>query len=55
VLLCVAGAATLAAVKWGLKDDGVACVAVMLAALIGARLLSAKSVVLAHQLVGQRD
>ncbi|BBZ32232.1 acyltransferase family protein [Mycolicibacterium confluentis] len=39
-LLCVAGAATLAAVKWGLKDDGIACVAVMLAALIAARVLS---------------
>ena len=40
VLLCVAGAATLAAVKWGLKDDGIACVAVMLATLIAARVLS---------------
>lgn len=40
VLLCVAGAATLAAVKWGLKDDGIYCVAIMLAALIGARLLT---------------
>lgn len=40
VLLCLAGAATLAAVKWGLKDDGIYCVAVMLAALIAARLLS---------------
>jgi Acyltransferase family len=40
-LLCVAGAATLAAVKWGLKDDGLGCVAVMLAALVGARLLAA--------------
>lgn len=34
------GAAILAAVKWGLKDDGIACVAVMLVALVGARLLS---------------
>ncbi|CAJ1580592.1 acyltransferase [[Mycobacterium] wendilense] len=40
VLLCLAGAAILAAVKWGLKDDGIACVAVMLVALVGARLLS---------------
>jgi hypothetical protein len=40
VLLCVAGAAILAAVKWGLKDEGLACVAVMLAALLAARLLA---------------
>lgn len=40
MLLCVAGAALLAAVKWGLKDDGLVCVAVMLAALVVARLLS---------------
>jgi hypothetical protein len=40
VLLCVAGAAILAAVKWGLKDDGLVCVAVMLAALLAARLLA---------------
>ena len=39
-LLCLAAAATLVSVKWGLKDDGLVCVAVMLAALIGARLLS---------------
>lgn len=39
-LLCVAGAATLLSVRWGLKDDGLYCVAVMLAALIGARLLA---------------
>lgn len=41
VLLCVAGAALLAAVKWGLKDDGLVCVSVMLAALLAARLLTA--------------
>lgn len=41
VLLCVAGAAVLAAVKWGLKDDGLVCVAVMLTALLGARVLAA--------------
>ncbi|BBZ00362.1 acyltransferase family protein [Mycolicibacterium fallax] len=40
ILLCIAGAATLASVKWGLKDDGLYCMAVMLAALIGARLLA---------------
>ncbi|WP_099023980.1 acyltransferase family protein [Mycolicibacterium palauense] len=38
-LLCLAAAATLASVKWGLKDAGIYCVAVMLAALAGARLL----------------
>lgn len=42
-MLCLAGAVTLAAVKWGLKDDGLYCVAVMVAALIGARLLSRTS------------
>lgn len=40
VLLCVAGAAILAAVKWGLKDDGLLCVAVMLTALVSARVLA---------------
>ena len=40
-LLCLAGAAILAAVKWGLKDDGLVCVAVMLAALLTARILTA--------------
>jgi hypothetical protein len=40
VLLCLAGAATLAAVKWGLKDDGIYCVAAMVTALIGARVLT---------------
>jgi hypothetical protein len=39
-LLCVAGAATLAAVKWGLKDDGLVCVAVLVTALITARMLA---------------
>ena len=42
-LLCVAGAATLAAVQWGLKDDGLVCVAVMVTALVGARVLAQKS------------
>jgi hypothetical protein len=40
ILLCIASAATLASVKWGLKDDGLYCVAVMLAALAGARTLA---------------
>jgi hypothetical protein len=39
-LLCVAGALTLVAVKWGLKDDGLVCVAAMVGALIAARVLS---------------
>jgi hypothetical protein len=39
VLLCVAGAAVLASVKWGLKDDGLCCVAVMVGALLAARVL----------------
>ena len=41
MLLCVAGAATLAAIRWGLKDDGLVCVAVMVAALVAARGLAA--------------
>jgi Acyltransferase family len=36
-LLCVAGAATLASVGWGLKDQGLYCVAAMVIALIAAR------------------
>ena len=39
-LLCVAGAATLASIKWGLKDDGLICVATMVAALVAARVLA---------------
>jgi hypothetical protein len=42
-LLCVAAAATLASVGWGLKDQGLYLVAVMLVALIGARLLAGDS------------
>ena len=38
-LLYVAGAATLASVGWGLKDQGLWCVAVMLIALVAARWL----------------
>ncbi|SRX94052.1 acyltransferase 3 [Xylanimonas cellulosilytica DSM] [Mycobacterium shimoidei] len=40
ILLCLAAAATLASVKWGLKDDGLSCMAVMLSALLGARMLA---------------
>ncbi len=39
-LLCIAGAATLASVGWGLKDQGLYCVAVMLIALVSARRLA---------------
>ncbi|WP_135457407.1 acyltransferase [Mycobacterium sp. DL99] len=42
LLLCVAGAATLTSVAWGLKDQGVNCVAVMVTALIAARWLAAE-------------
>ena len=38
--LCVAGAALLVSVKWGLKDNGLYCMTVMLAALVTARVLS---------------
>jgi len=44
LLLMTAGAATLVAVKWGLKDDGLICVAVMLAALTSARMLANRAV-----------
>lgn len=40
LLLCIAGAATLASVGWGLKDAGLYCVATMVAALVGARALA---------------
>ena len=40
LLLCTAGAATLASVAWGLKDQGVYCVVVMVAALVAARWLA---------------
>jgi hypothetical protein len=40
VLQCIAGAATLASVGWGLKDQGLYCVAAMLAALVAARRLA---------------
>ncbi|MDX1886454.1 acyltransferase [Mycolicibacterium sp. 120270] len=48
-LLCVAGAATLASVGWGLKDTGIYCVALMLAALVGARLLANDPLVTAQR------
>ena len=37
-LLCIAAAATLASVGWGLKDEGVYCVSVMVGALVAARI-----------------
>ncbi|ALI28395.1 hypothetical protein XA26_45950 [Mycolicibacterium fortuitum] len=40
LLLCTAGAATLTSVAWGLKDQGVYCVAIMVAALVAARALA---------------
>jgi hypothetical protein len=42
-LLCIAGAATLMSVRWGLKDDGLICIAVLLVALIAARALATDS------------
>ncbi len=41
VLLCAAGAAILASVKWGLKDDGLICISMTVAALVAARVLAA--------------
>ena len=46
LLLCVAGSATLTSVAWGLKDQGAYCVAVMIAALVMARLLATASTAL---------
>jgi hypothetical protein len=40
-LLCVAGAATLTSIHWGLKDDGLFFVATMVAGLLTARALAA--------------
>lgn len=40
ILLCVAGAATLASVGWGLKDQGLLCVGVVLVSLGAARWLA---------------
>jgi fucose 4-O-acetylase-like acetyltransferase len=42
-LLCIAAAATLASVGWGLKDEGVYCVSVMVGALVAARIAAAVS------------
>ncbi|PRC44746.1 acyltransferase, partial [Mycobacterium sp. ITM-2017-0098] len=39
-LLCIAGAATLASVGWGLKDQGLYCVGAMVMALAAARALA---------------
>jgi fucose 4-O-acetylase-like acetyltransferase len=39
-LLCVAGAATLASVGWGLKEQGLLCISIAMVALIGARRLA---------------
>ncbi|WP_374021915.1 acyltransferase [Mycobacterium sp. HNNTM2301] len=39
-LLCVAGVAILAAIRWGLKDDGLVWMAVMVTALVGARVVA---------------
>lgn len=43
VLLCVAGVATLAAIRWGLKDDGLLCVGTVVATLVTARILAGRS------------
>lgn len=48
ILVCVAGAATLAAIRWGLKDEGLYCTGVMLAALLSARLLARPVSTAAH-------
>jgi hypothetical protein len=39
--LLLAGVATLATIRWGLKDDGLICVATMVTALVTARVLAA--------------
>lgn len=41
-LLTVAAAAALAAVRWGLKDDGLYCVAAMVGAVVAARLIASQ-------------
>ena len=43
-LLCVAGAATLASCAWGLKDQGLWCVAVIVTCLVAARALASQQV-----------
>ncbi|MDT5287654.1 MAG: hypothetical protein QOF88_2543 [Mycobacterium sp.] len=52
-LLCIAGAATLASVGWGLKEQGLFCVSVMLVALIGARRLANEGVAAAAPVVAK--
>jgi hypothetical protein len=39
-LLCIAGVALLAAIRWGLKDDGLVCMAVVVSALVTARIVA---------------
>ncbi|OBI14211.1 acyltransferase [Mycobacterium sp. E2462] len=39
-LLCVAGVAILAAIRWGLKDDGLVCMGATVAALVTARAVA---------------
>jgi hypothetical protein len=39
-LLCAAGVALLAAIRWGLKDDGLVCMAVVVTALVSARIMA---------------
>ncbi|MGV0738920.1 acyltransferase [Mycobacterium syngnathidarum] len=51
LLLCGAGAATLTSVAWGLKDQGVYCVAAMLAALVAARVLASTRMLKQHDRV----
>jgi hypothetical protein len=53
-MLCTAGAATLASVGWGLKDAGLYCVAVMLVALVGARLFATDQPATALSATGPR-
>jgi hypothetical protein len=53
-LLCMAGAATLASVGWGLKEQGLFCVSAMLVALIGARRLAYESPASAESVVAPK-
>jgi hypothetical protein len=39
-LLCLAGAALLASVKWGLAGHGIVCVTIVVTALMAARWVS---------------
>ncbi len=42
-LLCAAGVALLAAIRWGLKDDGLVCMAVVVTALVTARIVAQRN------------